>query len=89
MIGKIGITPTFKGYIIVPCIRHNSHDGIKVRHLNTYNISSIEKFDNGHTGIETSNYGLLYVPQKLAPTHNIVTAYAAAKNDLVTVDARV
>ena len=38
--------------------------------------------------MDVSGYGYLFVPKRLAPTHNIVTAYAAAKDDLVTIDAR-
>ena len=87
MVGKVGMTPAFKGTIIVPAIKRNDPEGLKFRRIRTEHINTIQK-QGGYTLVETSNYGDLFVPTKLAPTHNIVTAYAAAKNDLVTVDAR-
>lgn len=88
MVGKVGMTPAFKGYIIVPLKTYNHSDELTLKNLNTKNISTIKKEDSGYTRIETSNYGTLFVPQRFAPTHNIVTAYAAAKEDSVTVDTR-
>lgn len=88
MIGKVGMTPAFNGYIIVPSVKRGSTDGIAVRKIDTNMINTIEKHESGDTIINAANYGDLFVPKKLAPTHNIVTAYAAAKDDLVTVDAR-